>query len=198
MKRRAVVLIIICIVGLCLHFSRLICATDAQILLYIAKEKGIEIVDGLTLADIIISDDKTNALVICELGQPYVSRIFAWKFNVIASNLFIPSRGYTQNDEPWPIKTYIWDSKYIVIINDLSAKSYSVILDGQKKIEKIEICKSFFSKVLKLLAFQGVWMFLCSQFPLFFPLPGKNKGKSYCTLSSSFAASRLASLLACA
>ena len=57
MKRRAVVLIIICIVGLCLHFSRLICATDAQILLYIAKEKGIEIVDGLTLADIIISDD---------------------------------------------------------------------------------------------------------------------------------------------
>lgn len=198
MKRRAVVLIIICIVGLCLHFSRLICATDAQILLYIAKEKGIEIVDGLTLADIIISDDKTNALVICELGQPYVSRIFAWKFNVIASNLFIPSRGYTQNDEPWPIKTYIWDSKYIVIINDLSAKSYSVILDGQKKIEKIEICKSFFSKVLKLLAFQGVWMFLCSQFPLFFPLSGKNKGKSYCTLSSSFAASRLASLLACA
>ena len=198
MKRRAVVLIIICIVGLCLHFSRLICATDAQILLYIAKEKGIEIVDGLTLADIIISDDKTYALVICELGQPYVSRIFAWKFNVIASNLFIPSRGYTQNDEPWPIKTYIWDSKYIVIINDLSAKSYSVILDGQKKIEKIEICKSFFSKVLKLLAFQGVWMFLCSQFPLFFPLSGKNKGKSYCTLSSSFAASRLASLLACA
>ena len=57
---------------------------------------------------------------------------------MIASNLFIPSRGYTQNDEPWPIKTYIWDSKYIVIINDLSAKSYSVILDGQKKIEKIE------------------------------------------------------------
>lgn len=146
MKRRAVVLIIICIVGLCLHFSRLICTTDAQILLYIAKEKGIESVDGLTLSDIIISDDKTNALVICELGQPYVSRIFAWKFNVIASNvtpdantnLFIPSRGYTQNDEPWPIKTYIWDSKYIVIINDLSAKSYSVILDGQKKIEKIE------------------------------------------------------------
>ena len=129
MKRRAVVLIIICIVGLCLHFSRLICTTDAQILLYIAKEKGIESVDGLTLTDIIISDDKTNALV---------SRIFAWKFNVIASNLFIPSRGYTQNDEPWPIKTYIWDSKYIVIINDLSAKSYSVILDGQKKIEKIE------------------------------------------------------------
>ena len=31
-----------------------------------------------------------------------------------------------------------------------------------------------------------------------FPLSGKNKGKSYCTLSSSFAASRLASLLACA
>ena len=67
MKRRAVVLIIICIVGLCLHFSRLICTTDAQILLYIAKEKGIESVDGLTLSDIIISDDKTNALVICEL-----------------------------------------------------------------------------------------------------------------------------------
>ena len=59
MKRRAVVLVIICIVGLCLHFSRLICATDAQILLYIAKEKGIESVDGLTLTDIIISDDKT-------------------------------------------------------------------------------------------------------------------------------------------
>jgi len=33
-------------------------------------------------------------------------------------------------------------------------------------------------------------------FPLFFPLSGKNKGKSYRTLSSSFAASRLASLLA--
>ena len=61
-----------------------------------------------------------------------------------------------------------------------------------------QFCKSFFSKVLKLLAFQGIWMFLCSQFPLFFPLPEKNKGKSYCTLSSSFAASRLASLLACA
>lgn len=60
------------------------------------------------------------------------------------------------------------------------------------------VCKSFFSKVLKLLAFQGVWMFLYSRFPLFFPLSGKNKGKSYCTLSSSFAASRLASLLACA
>lgn len=64
--------------------------------------------------------------------------------------------------------------------------------------DQIHICKSFFSKVLKLLAFQGVWMFLYSQFPLFFPLSGKNKGKSYCTLSSSFAASRLASLLACA
>ena len=64
--------------------------------------------------------------------------------------------------------------------------------------KQIGICKSFFSKVLKLLAFQGVWMFLYSQFPLFFPLSGKNKGKSYCTLSSSFAASRLASLLACA
>lgn len=64
--------------------------------------------------------------------------------------------------------------------------------------ETILICKSFFSKVLKFLAFQGVWIFLCSQFPLFFPLSGKNKGKSYCTLSSSFAASRLASLLACA
>lgn len=63
---------------------------------------------------------------------------------------------------------------------------------------QIEIYKSFFLEVLKLLAFQGIWMFLCSQFPLFFPLPGKNKGKSYCTLSSSFAASRLASLLACA
>lgn len=64
--------------------------------------------------------------------------------------------------------------------------------------EQILIYKSFFLEVLKLLAFQGIWMFLCSQFPLFFPLPGKNKGKSYCTLSSSFAASRLASLLACA
>lgn len=63
---------------------------------------------------------------------------------------------------------------------------------------QIQVCKSFFSKVLKFLAFQGVWIFLCSQFPLFFPLSGKNKGKSYCTLSSSFAASRLASLLACA
>ena len=63
---------------------------------------------------------------------------------------------------------------------------------------KIQVCKSFFSKVLKLLAFQGIWMFLCSQFPLFFPLLEKNKGKSYCTLSNSFAASRLASLLACA
>ena len=69
---------------------------------------------------------------------------------------------------------------------------------GLKNLVIILICKSFFSKVLKLLAFQGVWMFLCSQFPLFFPLSGKNKGKSYCTLSSSFAASRLASLLACA
>lgn len=69
---------------------------------------------------------------------------------------------------------------------------------GKKKSRQIRICKSFFSKVLKLLAFQGAWMFLCSQFPLFFPLSGKNKGKSYCTLSSSFAASRLASLLACA
>ena len=65
-------------------------------------------------------------------------------------------------------------------------------------VQQIEICKSFFSKVLKLLAFQGIWMFLCSQFPLFFPLLEKNKGKSYCTLSNSFAASRLASLLACA
>lgn len=65
-------------------------------------------------------------------------------------------------------------------------------------IPYIGVCKSFFSKVLKLLAFQGVWMFLYSRFPLFFPLSGKNKGKSYCTLSSSFAASRLASLLACA
>ena len=65
-------------------------------------------------------------------------------------------------------------------------------------MSKIPIYKSFFLEVLKLLAFQGIWMFLCSQFPLFFPLPGKNKGKSYCTLSSSFAASRLASLLACA
>lgn len=64
--------------------------------------------------------------------------------------------------------------------------------------QQTSICKSFFSKVLKLLAFQGVWMFLYSRFPLFFPLSGKNKGKSYCTLSSSFAASRLASLLACA
>lgn len=63
---------------------------------------------------------------------------------------------------------------------------------------KSRFYKSFFLEVLKLLAFQGIWMFLCSQFPLFFPLPGKNKGKSYCTLSSSFAASRLASLLACA
>ena len=63
---------------------------------------------------------------------------------------------------------------------------------------QIQVCKSFFSKVLKLLAFQGVGMFLYSRFPLFFPLSGKNKGKSYCTLSSSFAASRLASLLACA
>ena len=63
---------------------------------------------------------------------------------------------------------------------------------------QILLYKSFFLEVLKLLAFQGIWMFLCSQFPLFFPLPGKNKGKSYCTLSSSFAASRLASLLACA
>lgn len=66
------------------------------------------------------------------------------------------------------------------------------------KVQQIRVCKSFFSKVLKLLAFQGVWMFLYSRFPLFFPLSGKNKGKSYCTLSSSFAASRLASLLACA
>lgn len=69
---------------------------------------------------------------------------------------------------------------------------------GVEWIKQIPVCKSFFSKVLKLLAFQGVWMFLYSQFPLFFPLSGKNKGKSYCTLSSSFAASRLASLLACA
>lgn len=70
--------------------------------------------------------------------------------------------------------------------------------EGKRFIKKITVCKSFFLKVLKFLAFQGVWIFLCSQFPLFFPLPGKNKGKSYCTLSSSFAASRLASLLACA
>lgn len=138
MKRRAFVLIFICFAGLCLHFSRLICTTDTQILLYIAEETGLENVDGLTLTDIIISDDKTNALVICELGHPYVSRIFAWKFNVIAQNLFIPSRDYTQNDEPWPIKTYIWDSKYIVIINDPSVKSYSVIIDGQSKTEIIE------------------------------------------------------------
>ena len=81
---------------------------------------------------------------------------------------------------------------------------YNIINDEEKRnvvtalIKEIDIYKSFFLEVLKLLAFQGIWMFLCSQFPLFFPLPGKNKGKSYCTLSSSFAASRLASLLACA
>lgn len=73
-----------------------------------------------------------------------------------------------------------------------------VSVTGNGLMKQIGVCKSFFSKVLKLLAFQGVWMFLYSQFPLFFPLSGKNKGKSYCTLSSSFAASRLASLLACA
>ena len=69
---------------------------------------------------------------------------------------------------------------------------------AKKKAQQTGIYKSFFLEVLKLLAFQGVWMFRCSQFPLFFPLPEKNKGTSYCTLSSSFAASRLASLLACA
>ena len=73
-----------------------------------------------------------------------------------------------------------------------------VSVTGNGLMKQIAICKSFFLKVLKFLAFQGVWIFLCSQFPLFFPLSGKNKGKSYCTLSSSFAASRLASLLACA
>ena len=77
-----------------------------------------------------------------------------------------------------------------VIVKDMSRAGRDYLQTG--------FCKSFFSKVLKLLAFQGVWMFLCSRFPLFFPLSGKNKGKSYCTLSSSFAASRLASLLACA
>lgn len=80
------------------------------------------------------------------------------------------------------------EAKYVEIMD----------IDVDNLLEQIDICKSFFSKVLKLLVFQGVWMFLCSQFPLFFPLPEKNKGKSYCTLSSSFAASRLASLLACA
>ena len=87
------------------------------------------------------------------------------------------------------------------ILNELIEKIVvheKVVDEDGGKSQQIEICKSFFSKVLKLLAFQGVWMFLYSQFPLFFPLSGKNKGKSYCTLSSSFAASRLASLLACA
>ena len=92
----------------------------------------------------------------------------------------------------------------LAAIEITSVPHATVIGDEAKPVEeivsqyKLKFCKSFFSKVLKLLAFQGVWMFLCSQFPLFFPLSGKNKGKSYCTLSSSFAASRLASLLACA
>lgn len=81
--------------------------------------------------------------------------------------------------------------------NDIGITAAKIESDIRSS-QKIQLCKSFFSKVLKLLAFQGVWMFLYSRFPLFFPLSGKNKGKSYCTLSSSFAASRLASLLACA
>ena len=86
-----------------------------------------------------------------------------------------------------------------VVAFDYSKKMIELAKRRQSQYAKqIAICKSFFSKVLKLLAFQGVWMFLYSRFPLFFPLSGKNKGKSYCTLSSSFAASRLASLLACA
>lgn len=80
----------------------------------------------------------------------------------------------------------------------LACPDGKMLLNRLQITDQIAVCKSFFSKVLKFLAFQGVWIFLCSQFPLFFPLSGKNKGKSYCTLSSSFAASRLASLLACA
>ena len=80
----------------------------------------------------------------------------------------------------------------------LLATGYGLDKADAPELQQISVYKSFFLEVLKLLAFQGIWMFLCSQFPLFFPLPGKNKGKSYCTLSSSFAASRLASLLACA
>lgn len=82
--------------------------------------------------------------------------------------------------------------------NKLRQQIVGDYLRGVGIFRQIGLYKSFFLEVLKLLAFQGIWMFLCSQFPLFFPLPGKNKGKSYCTLSSSFAASRLASLLACA
>ena len=88
--------------------------------------------------------------------------------------------------------------KAISKIEDTATGSSNAFSGIVGAIAQIRICKSFFSKVLKLLAFQGVWMFLYSRFPLFFPLSGKNKGKSYCTLSSSFAASRLASLLACA
>ena len=88
--------------------------------------------------------------------------------------------------------------KAISKIEDTATGSSNAFSGIVGAIAQTGICKSFFSKVLKLLAFQGVWMFLYSRFPLFFPLSGKNKGKSYCTLSSSFAASRLASLLACA
>lgn len=147
MKKRLIfVLLSICCIGLYLHSHNIICTTDNEILLYIAEKKGLDSVDGLTLVDIIISDDKTNALIIFELTQPSVSKIFAWNFNIIAQKAFLPVRGYTQNDKSWPIKTFIWDSKYIVIINDASVKAYGVIIDGQKDTEKIDS----FPMILKL------------------------------------------------
>ena len=131
------ILFFVCCACLCVYTSRLICTTDAEILHHIAGESGVEHADALMLVDIIISDDKTEALVICELGEPYVSRIFAWRFHVLGHRIFIPNRGYAQNDDSRPIKTFIWGEKYVVVINDISAKSYGVVLDGQEEIVEI-------------------------------------------------------------
>ena len=112
MKRRAVVLIIICIVGLCLHFSRLICTTDAQILLYIAKEKALF---------------QQNSVRPAELP-------FTWQFGIIPTKAFMCTILKRQDRSWWQrmLNQYMFS-----IVNSEYTVIFTFWLKGEAFLQKV-------------------------------------------------------------
>ena len=103
MKRRAVVLIIICIVGLCLHFSRLICTTDAQILLYTFAVITKLRVAVLNSSEIANADVKSRVEIAINIAARLITfftilrllllRIFEKCAFIVFKHLFVSSSG---------------------------------------------------------------------------------------------------------
>ena len=137
-KKYGVVLAIILFSCMYLFLEMSSCANRDEMLHVVIKEMCLEDDSSIKLIDVQYSEDGQSALLICELGSPYASRLLGWRFKSVWKNHYKLERGYGHNNEFGKIKEFLWEDKCVIVINDPEASMYTAVLSGADQVVTID------------------------------------------------------------